>query len=426
MLALLLAVALVTVGADICWKRSDEGDFVGGLTVSSAAGLLHLVGSNGTANGIDGASGVVLWSEKISGALKENWATLQVAPQADVLVACAFPDTCKAMVASTGSVLWAKPNVGVNFTTSTSPAAVAALDDTMVVVGGETRTKAFDLKTGEMRWSVDIKQKPCVGSTTCGWWASAIAVDSGKIFLCTQGGPYGSVTGWGNVGDIIALDAATGATLWQQPGTAHKMAVSSGIVVAALEVVAGHDPNDHTSHFQMAGFDATSGKKVWTGERLDNYYSWGNPQVLPCGLVFWSDALTSAHFAIHPATGKVAWRTSDIADATTVEASATGGDAAAPVYSLDNHNNVVTSHQCATGKLLSRYPLDKIYPVSPQRMWREVVSFSPALMGSDGAKACTPRMAAFNYERTGGRSGYTTTAGVAAFAAALHTSPAVV
>ena len=64
---------------------------------------------------------------------------------------------------------------------------------------------ALDVRTGEILWQLASPANEAGGSPT--------AVANGVVYVCSFGGPFAGITGGSNLGNMLALDAATGTVL---------------------------------------------------------------------------------------------------------------------------------------------------------------------------------------------------------------------
>ncbi|MCC6697346.1 MAG: PQQ-like beta-propeller repeat protein [Candidatus Hydrogenedentes bacterium] len=117
------------------------------------------------------------------------------------------------------------------------------------ILSGMGKLVCFDVKTGEIVWSEEVTKKfqgldPRVG------YAESLLIDGDKV-VCTPGGPDAC---------LVALDKATGKTVWTTRGFSDQAAYCSPILLERgdqrliVTVTARH----------LAGIDVESGSLVWS------------------------------------------------------------------------------------------------------------------------------------------------------------------
>ena len=111
------------------------------------------------------------------------------------------------------------------------------------------RLAAYEAKTGEPIWAVDLKEK---FDARYGVWSLAenVVVDGDKV-LCMPGGPKGRV---------VALDKHTGKVVWVNTEIAHTAAYCSPLVVNH----AGVRQLITMTQKSVVGVDVETGKLVWS------------------------------------------------------------------------------------------------------------------------------------------------------------------
>jgi len=161
--------------------------------------------------------------------------------------------------------------------------------------GDEERVVAYDLATGEIRWSHADEGR--YDSTIAGVGPRATpTIDDGKVYT------------HGSLGRLNALDLETGEVLWShdvpgeleapdpQWGRSASPLVTDGLVI----VTAGGD--DHL----LAAYDAETGELVWTGG--DDQVGYASPFVTTLDgerqIVLLNHASVTGH---DPETGEVLW-----------------------------------------------------------------------------------------------------------------------
>lgn len=152
---------------------------------------------------------------------------------------------------STGEVVWKTRN-GDEYREGqgNGPRGTPTIVDGLVYgLGGNGDLSCCDASTGEVRWQANILQK--FGGGNIVWGISeSVLVDDGKV-ICSPGGSRGTV---------VALDAATGDTVWtsQVPGNP-KASYASPVVVTVSRV---KQYVVFTSQ-GIAGIRAADGQPMW-------------------------------------------------------------------------------------------------------------------------------------------------------------------
>jgi outer membrane protein assembly factor BamB len=175
---------------------------------------------------------------------------------------------------------------------------------------------AVDLKTGVQRWAFG----PCANGLCNGMGSSAPAVDSGMVYFGCAGSSGETV----DVTGICALDASTGALVWQyQLGVsfagdgAGRLIAQSGTVYAAY-MTANCYQCGYT--IDVTAVNGSTGAEIWdtalTGQLNQSYYPLGAPVLGPDGTVYEGISTNNNsdqpnQFAVN-ADGSLKWQVSTV------------------------------------------------------------------------------------------------------------------
>ncbi|MGH9189014.1 MAG: PQQ-binding-like beta-propeller repeat protein [Acidimicrobiales bacterium] len=224
-------------------------------------------------------------------------------PLASVGMPAADADSVVATFGHVGVVLlghdgrerWRSTSVGVR---DVAPLLTADL----VVASTESGMVAFDRRTGEPRWEVELGDRPNT------------PVAAGGMAVAST---------WG--GSVIAVDLAGGRELWrrQLPGAALGPVATDGNVAAVTWEAEGGDAAG------IAAFDGRTGRPTWSAPLPPEGVS--SPALVADRLVV--VAGDGSALALDAATGAVAWRT------------AVGGAGSPEVPPLPVGDQVVVAHR---------------------------------------------------------------------------------
>ncbi len=127
------------------------------------------------------------------------------------------------------------------------------VDGVMYVSTAWSMVKAFDAATGQKLWEFDPKvPREKLVDVCCDAVNRGVAVYKGKVFVGTI------------AGDLIALDAATGAVAWTVHTTegAH-MTITGAPRIVKGKVLIGNAGAEYITRGYISAYDAESGKQVW-------------------------------------------------------------------------------------------------------------------------------------------------------------------
>jgi|HubBroStandDraft_1064217.scaffolds.fasta_scaffold04135_5 outer membrane protein assembly factor BamB len=217
----------------------------------------------------------LLWQGANGGGIRAS----PVVAGAMVYVASDISGALYAFDAAQGKPVWSVPNTPARF--STTP----AVSNRILYVGGldtylnEAALYALDAKTGKQLWETVLGVNEGAGMVS-----SPVVVD-GVVYV---GSPAGYVN---------ALDATTGAIIWQSPiwGDGYAApAVNNGIVYYGAGGFGA----------QVYAFDASTGQQIWIADTGYEIYA---APALAYELVY--VASTDGHlYAFNAATGRLIWK----------------------------------------------------------------------------------------------------------------------
>jgi outer membrane protein assembly factor BamB len=238
-------------------------------------------------------------------------------------------------------------------------AQMSADDDSIYFIAEAGTLAALEQATGRMRW------RRRLNGPVDGW--KQMLLDNGRLFI-TRNGSSSSRKPEDGGPSFLAVDARTGATLWQQPwGVIQGTCRSSPVIVG--NVVAGFTAEGTPPRPVARAFDAATGKPLWHHELPSNLKSVAGGACLLDGTMFFSCGLTwgkgaGSTIAVEPATGKVLWTSTEHhvhgygRPAARDGLLYLGGQSGAPMYCIAasdgtlkwQADNVSYSHQPALGE----------------------------------------------------------------------------
>jgi len=174
-------------------------------------------------------------------------------------------------------------------------------DGMIYVMSGYGVVSAFDASSGEIVWQIDTFAK--FGGRDLGWHISESLLIDGDNLICTPGGSTTS---------IVALNKKTGETVWTNDSVGQKSAYCSPVV----EKIKGTRTIITMLEKGVFGFDAESGKKLWSYKHEGNYGIHAATPIYKDGAVF----ITSGYrfggrlVDISKSNANEAWFTKDLAN----------------------------------------------------------------------------------------------------------------
>jgi outer membrane protein assembly factor BamB len=158
-------------------------------------------------------------------------------------------DIFRCLAADTGDELWTVRYLAPgNLDYGNSPRATPELlGDFAVLSGAFGHLSCVDLKSGRVVWRRDLRREFAVKEQLVWGFAGSPQAVDGKLIV-QPGGPEAS---------IVALDQATGETVWQ---TAGEPAAFASPIVAELggkRQIVGYDKTS------LGGWDIVTGKRLW-------------------------------------------------------------------------------------------------------------------------------------------------------------------
>src|SRR5229473_3733338 len=128
------------------------------------------------------------------------------------------------------------------------------VDGVMYVSTAWSLVKAFDARTGSLKWSYDPEvPREILINICCDAVNRGVAVWKGKVYVGTLDGR------------LIALDAATGKPVWsvQTVDKTKPYTITSAPLATKDKVLIGNSGSEYGVRGYMSAYDADSGKLVW-------------------------------------------------------------------------------------------------------------------------------------------------------------------
>jgi outer membrane protein assembly factor BamB len=247
--------------------------------------------------------------------------------------------------AETGRQLWQKPAPGV-MTAWTSHSFSPLVDGDLVVfhVGGNDQgaLTAFDVDTGEVRWSWD-GDGPGYGSP----------------MLATLGGTRQIVTMTQK--RFVGVDAATGALLWERPYiTGYDQNIITPVVYGETLIVSGYQ-NPLVAVAVTNENARRTTETVWENTDVSLYMS--DAVIVGDTVVGFSHRQSGQFFAVDPRTGKTLW-TSEPRQAE----NAALGTVGEYWFALKDDGELILARGSATA-----FEVVRRYPVATSATWAQPV-----------------------------------------------------
>jgi outer membrane protein assembly factor BamB len=161
-------------------------------------------------------------------------------------------DVFRCLSARTGEELWAQryPSPGMLDYGNSPRATPLIAGDKCWLLGAHGQLSCVDLATGRERWQLDLKTAfGLVEELKWGLCGSPLLVD-GKLIVY-PGGPQAA---------IVALEPATGRTIWKTPGNPPAYGSLNVGILGGVRQIVGHDATT------LGGWDIATGKRLWTLE----------------------------------------------------------------------------------------------------------------------------------------------------------------
>jgi outer membrane protein assembly factor BamB len=184
-------------------------------------------------------------------------------------------------------------------------AQINADDDSIYFIAEAGTLAALEQATGRMRW------RRRLNGPVDGW--KQMLLDGGRLYITRNGSSTRKPEEGGP--SFLAVDARTGATLWQQPwGSIQGTCRSSPVIVG--NVLAGFTAEGKPPKPVARAFDAATGKPLWSHELPSDLKTVAGGACLLDGTMYFSCGLTwgkgvGSTIAVEPATGKVLWTSTD-------------------------------------------------------------------------------------------------------------------
>jgi quinohemoprotein ethanol dehydrogenase len=127
------------------------------------------------------------------------------------------------------------------------------VDGVMYVSTAWSMVKAYDAATGKKLWEFDPKvPREKLVDVCCDAVNRGVAVYKGKVYVATI------------AGDLIALNADTGAVIWQKDVTeGEHMTITGAPRVVKGKILIGNAGSEYITRGYLGAYDAETGKEVW-------------------------------------------------------------------------------------------------------------------------------------------------------------------
>ena len=191
---------------------------------------------------------------------------------------------------ATGDIRWSAP------ADHAAQDGQSAMDRTALYYGtAEHTVVSRRLTTGEVLWATDVDPGNTFGSRVFG-----VSLRGDTVFAATV--RWLTFTGGSLVGDLIALDRATGRELWRYTAPSRSGFQGAPVLAGNLAIV-----NDVESHGLVA-IDLTTRQVSWrTDVHEDGYITAETPPVL-VGDTLFSGSTDTQVYALNVHTGAYRWR----------------------------------------------------------------------------------------------------------------------
>jgi outer membrane protein assembly factor BamB len=183
---------------------------------------------------------------------------------------------------------------------------INADDDSIYFISEAGTLAALEQATGRLRW------RRRLNGPVDGW--EQMLLDRGRLYITRNGSSTTRKPGDGGSA-ILAVDARSGETIWEQPwGVIQSTCRSSPVLVG--NVVAGFTAEGKPPRPLARAFDAATGKPLWSHALPSDLKTVAGGACVLDGIMFFSCGLTwgkgaGSTIAVEPATGKVLWTSTE-------------------------------------------------------------------------------------------------------------------
>jgi outer membrane protein assembly factor BamB len=197
-----------------------------------------------------------------------------------------YPDNAMHHLSAAGQLgeIW-DSGIGTGSTSSTRLTASPVIADGQVfVLDSEVRVSAYDTKTGERRWRVDLTPEDEDSEEGFG---GGVAYDAGRVYVST------------GFGFVAALEAKTGKEIWRRAAT---------VPFRAAPVVNGGRVFVSTQENQLLALAADDGRVLWDHRGIaESAGILGSNSVAVAGDTVVVPYTSGELFALNVRNGKSAW-----------------------------------------------------------------------------------------------------------------------
>ena len=157
---------------------------------------------------------------------------------------------------------------------------------------------------------------------------SSILVDGGRLFTQYRPPAGGGPDSWREEEIVVALDVATGRTLWEHryPAPLDGLDVPLGVGPHATPLIVGERLFATGTNKQLLALDKATGEVLWSHDLVRDFGAPPHYRIMPrkpgysCSLLAYEDLIIAtaggpgqAVMAFHQDDGRVAWRSGDFA-----------------------------------------------------------------------------------------------------------------
>ncbi|HEX8319081.1 PQQ-binding-like beta-propeller repeat protein [Longimicrobium sp.] len=307
------------------WERRLTGGVMSHLLV--ADGTLYVSAMDGSVNALRAADGAPRWKAQTDGYCHSS----PVLADGRVIVGSADGQVYAFRVRD-GRRLWARRTGGPVYASAAVAKGVAA------IASGDGNVYGLNLADGAVRWTFALPPSPSA-------FAQSPAGTDGERFF---------IGAWDK--HVYALDAATGALAWRQPGTDRSFAYSPAIGGPAVGGGTVYIPaNGNVLH----AFDAATGATRWTYTSPGDKVGYSSPALVDGRIYVGCLGDRGEVRCISAADGREVWVAAT--GSTIYDSSPAVADGLVSIGSVDgslwvlaaDDGRIVARHRLPTGHLLS-------------------------------------------------------------------------
>jgi outer membrane protein assembly factor BamB len=307
------------------WERRLSGGVMSHLLL--AGGTLYASAMDGSVTALRASDGTVRWTAATGGYCHSSPVLA-----GDRIVVGSADGQVYAFRARDGRRLWARRTGGPVYASAAVAKGIAA------IASGDGTVYGLDLADGRVRWTFALPPSPSA-------FAQSPAGTDGERFF---------IGAWDK--HVYALDAATGAQRWRQPGTDRSFAYSPAIGGPAVGGGTVYVPaNGNVLH----AFDAATGATRWTYTSPGDKVGYSSPALLGGRIYIGCLGDRGEVRCISAADGREVWVSAT--GSTIYDSSPAVADGIVSIGSVDGNlwmlaaddGRILARHRLPTGHLLS-------------------------------------------------------------------------